>query len=164
MEILPSSPDLAEAFRDALDSVARERRYLLFTEAPPLESVSAFLRGLAERGESQFFAVEGGRILGWCDVIRKDRPGLRHSGQLGMAVVAGHRGRGIGRRLLEAAVLDAFSKGIERVELEVFASNEPAIRLYLRSGFVEEGRKKKARLLDGEYDDILVMARLVDRR
>ncbi|MBI5596001.1 MAG: GNAT family N-acetyltransferase [Elusimicrobia bacterium] len=160
MEILPSSADLAGAFRDALDSVARERRYLLFTEAPPLESVSAFVQGLVERGESQLFAVEEGRVLGWCDVIRKDRPGLRHSGQLGMAVVAGHRGRGIGRRLLEAAVMDAFSKGIERVELEVFASNEPAIRLYLRSGFVEEGRKKNARLLDGAYDDILVMARL----
>ena len=48
--------------------------------------------------------------------------------------------------------------GIERVELEVFASNTGAINLYRQLGFVVEGTKKRARKLDGEYDDDVLMA------
>ena len=43
--------------------------------------------------------------------------------------------------------------GMERVDLEVFASNEAAIALYPKFGFVVEGMKKRARKLDGKYDD-----------
>lgn len=48
--------------------------------------------------------------------------------------------------------------GLERVELEVFASNAPAIALYEKMGFVTEGVKKRARKLDGLYDDVVQMA------
>jgi RimJ/RimL family protein N-acetyltransferase len=47
---------------------------------------------------------------------------------------------------------------LERIELEVFASNTPAITLYEKKGFVVEGVKKKARKLDGVYDDMIQMA------
>jgi RimJ/RimL family protein N-acetyltransferase len=59
---------------------------------------------------------------------------------------------------MERTVEKAKVKGIERVELEVYASNIPAISLYEKSGFVREGVKRKARKLDGGYDDIVVMA------
>ena len=45
-----------------------------------------------------------------------------------------------------------------RIELEVFASNERAVRLYQSEGFMLEGRKRRARILDGTEDDILIMA------
>ncbi len=50
---------------------------------------------------------------------------------------AGRR-RGIGRRLIEA--LDAWASrwGAQRTVLWVFAGNEPAIRFYLRLGFMIE--------------------------
>lgn len=44
--------------------------------------------------------------------------------------------------------------------VEVFASNVPAIALYQTLGFVTEGTKRRARKLDGEYDDNIVMALL----
>ena len=47
-----------------------------------------------------------------------------------------------------------------RVELEVFASNARAIRLFERAGFVREGTKRRARFLDGREDDVVCMARL----
>ena len=48
------------------------------------------------------------------------------------------------------------------IELEVFASNTAAIALYRALGFVTEGTKRRARKLDGEYDDNVVMALLAD--
>ena len=75
-----------------------------------------------------------------------------------MGVMHGFRGQGYGTRLMEATILAAKEYGIERVELEVYASNVPAIRLYEKRGFVHEGVKKNARKLDGQYDDVLLMA------
>lgn len=52
-----------------------------------------------------------------------------------MAVRSGHRGQGIGRRLLEAARQRARALGQERLSLLCFAANTDARRLYEREGF-----------------------------
>lgn len=160
IEIVTATIDRAESFWRALDCVARERRYLLFTEAPPLEMTRRFVSDLLEDGDSQFYAISEGMVVGWCDIVRYQKPGMDHSGQLGIGILPSHRGLGLGRRLLRSTIDDAFAKGLERVELEVFASNQRAHRLYREFGFVEEGRKRKARLLDGQYDDFIVMSLL----
>jgi len=51
-----------------------------------------------------------------------------------------------------------FRHGLERVELEVFRSNDSAIRLYEAHGFLREGVKVGARKLDGVADDLLLFA------
>jgi hypothetical protein len=45
-----------------------------------------------------------------------------------------------------------------RIDLEVFSSNQAAIALYRRYGFTIEGRRRKARHVDGLWDDIILMA------
>jgi ribosomal protein S18 acetylase RimI-like enzyme len=75
-----------------------------------------------------------------------------------MGVHKDFRRRGIGTRLIDEAISRAKEKGLERIELGVFASNAPAIKLYEKMGFVVEGVKKKARKLDGVYDDLVNMA------
>lgn len=55
------------------------------------------------------------------------------------------------------ALEDAFRKGLQPVELEVWASNERAIGLYQKFGFQIEGRKRKARFIGGYYEDIITM-------
>jgi RimJ/RimL family protein N-acetyltransferase len=102
--------------------------------------------------------------VGWCDVERLHLEGFRHVGRLGMGVLQAYRRQGIGRRLAMAAITAARTAGIERIELEVFASNAGAIRLYDRLGFEHEGVKRQARKLDGRYDDIVLMALLGEPR
>ncbi|MGD9780954.1 MAG: N-acetyltransferase family protein [Kiritimatiellia bacterium] len=162
MDILiqPATRDLADSFRQALDVVAREHRYLIFREAPPLESVRNFIAQVLAKGWSQFYAVRDGQVVGWCDVVRDERPGLTHVGRLGLGLLPEYRGQKIGARLLAATVADAFQKGLTRIELEVFAANARAIALYRKFGFVEEGRKRQARCLDGVPEDSLCMALL----
>ena len=71
---------------------------------------------------------------------------------------------GIGTALLEA-VLDLADNWLmlRRVELEVYADNGGAIRLYERLGFETEGCKREAAVKAGAYVDTLVMARLRNR-
>ena len=71
------------------------------------------------------------------------------------------QGQGIGTALLEA-VLDLADNWLmlRRVELEVYADNGGAIRLYERLGFETE---REAAVKAGAYVDTLVMARLRNR-
>lgn len=156
--IVPISPALASGYRAALDAVARERRFLSSLEAPPVERTEAFVNSNIENGNPHFVALLGDQVVGWCDIYRESHPWARHAGTLGMGVVAAHRGRGIGRRLIEAALQAAQSAKFHRVELEVFGNNAAAIALYERVGFTHEGRRRDAYKLPDGYCDVLVMS------
>ena len=67
--------------------------------------------------------------------------------------------RGIGAEALGMLLRFAFSDlNLRKVLLEVADFNESAIRLYLRYGFVEEGRLRQQYYLDGSYHDVLIMS------
>ncbi len=116
MELQATTLDHLEGFWRALDQVARERRYLLFTEAPPIERTKCFLEEIVARKWTQFFAVENGEVIGWCDIVPYPYEGCTHVGHLGMGVVREHRGKGVGHRLIEAAIANAFTKGMRRID------------------------------------------------
>lgn len=148
--------------REALDSVARERRFLAFTEAPPPEQALAFYTSvLANRWCLRVAAVEG-LVVGWCDVLPTHGQARAHVGHLGMGVVSEARGRGIGSALLRAAVEAAWASGLTRIELSVRCDNARARALYERHGFAAEGLLRRAFRLDGKYFDAVAMALLRD--
>jgi RimJ/RimL family protein N-acetyltransferase len=158
VEIRRSTAEDLEGFWQCIDAVARERRFIGMVEAPPLAEGRAFIDQARADGMIQFIAVDRARVVGWCDITPLRWEGFRHSGRLGMGLLAGFRGRGLGTRLLVTALRAAEEAGLTRVELEVFASNHTAIRLYERHGFVVEGVKRGARVLDGMVDDLVCMA------
>jgi len=43
-------------------------------EAPPLEKVSRFQKGLIERSGPVYYAVDNDRVVGWCDVFPEGNP------------------------------------------------------------------------------------------
>ncbi len=150
----------ARGFWSALSSVAQERKYILTIDPPPLERSKAFVRENVEKDYAQYVALHGEEVVGWADIIPSSHPKMNHVGALGMGILAGYRGRGIGSQLLEKTVEHAWASGLKRLELEVFADNEPAIRLYKKYGYAQEGLKRYARFIDGQYQDIVVMAQV----
>ena len=107
---------------------------------------------------SQYVVLEGEKVVGWADIIPMSHPTMKHVGGLGMGVVANYRNQGIGGKLLTSVMQHAWDSGLKRLELEVFADNQAAIHLYEKHGYVQEGVKRYARLIDGTYQDIVVMA------
>ena len=146
------------AFHALLDSVAREKKYLAMERAPTIERTREFVLGNIRRGYAQYVAEVDGDLIGWADILPGQRDSTRHMGGLGMGVADGFRGQGIGRALLSRAIEHCWEMGLKRIELEVYVQNTRAIILYERMGFVLEGRLRKARLMDGEYRDVLHMA------
>jgi RimJ/RimL family protein N-acetyltransferase len=104
-------------------------------------------------------AVDGEEVIGMLDLSAGDRPDNRHAGRFGMSIAKRWRGRGIGRKLLSAAIAATREwPGFCRIELECVAWNEPGIRLYESLGFELEARKAKAVNLRGRPEDMLLMA------
>ena len=82
---------------------------------------------------------------------------------IGMAVAASWRGRGLGARLLTELVTAARELGAHKVALQVWPHNVRAIELYRSRGFVEEGRlHRHYRRRNGELWDAVVMGLILD--
>jgi len=104
-----------------------------------------------------------GRLVGLLNFENGAKRRLAHRGALGMSILEAWRRRGIGDALL-TSVLDWARESplIEKVCLSVFVTNKPAIALYRKHGFLEEGhRVREVRLGPGEYLDDFIMYRLV---
>jgi len=158
VEIVPMKSDFVERFRLAVDTVARERKFLTFLEAPPLPEMRTFVQGSLDNGDPQFVAVADGEIVGWRDIVRRRFPSHAHRGTLGMGIAPGCRSRGVGRRLIDATIGKARANGLTRVELAVRAENCRAITLYEKVGFVAEGVVRDASRVDRHYYDAASMA------
>jgi RimJ/RimL family protein N-acetyltransferase len=161
IRIVETTDAHVEGFHRCVGVVARERKYIALTDVPPIESSRAFFRSVRDGGGVHFVAVDATNdVVGWCDIVRLGLEGFKHTGKLGMGLLPDVRGQGVGARLAQTAIDAARKKGVERVELEVFASNTRAIRLYERLGFVHEGVRRRARVLNGVADDNVLMALL----
>jgi RimJ/RimL family protein N-acetyltransferase len=162
IDIVPIREDLIDSFHAAIDVVCRERVYLAFLEAPPIESTREFVCGNIAKGHPQLVVLEGDRVVGWCDVTPVQRPTMRHGGVLGMGLLPDWRGRGLGERLIRQTLQAARAFGFSRVELTVRDDNARALALYRKVGFETEGRKRRALLVDGVFSDLVVMGLLFD--
>ena len=156
--IRPITLEDVDGFNACVGVVARERQWIMITDAPPMESTRRFVEGAIRTGRPHVVALDADRVIGWCDIRPHALEGFRHCGELGMGLLPEYRGRGLGRLLVEDVLRRSWAFGLTRVELEVYASNLAAIRLYERTGFRREGLKRRARFLDGTWDDIVVMA------
>jgi len=85
---------------------------------------------------------------------------LSHVFRLTIVVHPGFRHQGVGEALMRDLMVWAKqTPRVGKIELLVRATNERAIRLYLKLGFVEEGRfRNRVRLPDGSFLDDLAMA------
>jgi len=93
----------------------------------------------------RFLARQGAdRALGRCVVRGGELLGLAFVGQYasrrrvgGMGLAAQARGSGASRLLLQRVIDEARAAGLDAVELEVFAQNMPALKLYRAMGFID---------------------------
>lgn len=109
--------------------------------------------------EATILALAGGEVVGSIGCVRERHPANQHVATFGLAVAPGRRGEGIGAALVAEAFAWARAVGVEKLLISVYPTNEAAIALYRRSGFVEEGRlSRQARTSYGDADEILMAA------
>ncbi len=115
------------------------------------------------RLSNALFALADGKAIGTVAVVLGEGAKTRHIANIfGMYVTQAHRNRGIGGRLLEAAI--EFAEGhkeIRKIKLTVNPEQEFALRLYLSHGFRTVGRCAQEVQVNGRfYDELLLEKRL----
>jgi len=149
----------------------REYAIALFAEKLPgihrrenltLEQELDFLRPHVEQDNAVMFVAEvDGRIVGNIGFVGGKHAESAHAGEFGISVAKGHRGRGIGSRLIRALEEWAPAHGITRIEVQAFSTNPGGRRLYERLGYEREGLLRRGAMVDGQPVDIFVLSKLL---
>lgn len=160
-------PDDAAMMLAYIRAVAEETEFFILQpdEFPETEDQERkwIQEHLGHPGQIVLLADVSGEIIGNISFENGPHRRIAHRGILGIAVVKDWRGRGVGSALL-STLLDWATANpvIEKVCLEVFATNQTAIRLYRKLGFVEEGvRLKDIKRGSGQYVDTVAMGKFV---
>ena len=133
------------------------------TLLPPYISPLVTAERFSKKSDSdvRLCATVEGRLVGQLGLAVQKKPRRSHCAMLGIMVHDDYVGRGVGTALVAAAIECADQLlGLRRIGLTVFADNAPAIALYRKFGFVEEGRSRGFAMRAGKLVDALHMARL----
>ena len=145
---------------DFINSLVEEEAMILMeTKQTREQEVDWLARGLSNMEKDRQVRVVAevdGRMVAQCEVTvglgRKS-----HVGTLGISVKQGYRDLGIGQELMHEAERQAGRLGVEKIMLEVFATNDRAIHVYEKMGFRVVGRVPGEIKYKGEHVDGLYM-------
>jgi ribosomal protein S18 acetylase RimI-like enzyme len=120
------------------------------------------LAALAARDNATLLVADAGsKLAGLLEIDGGTFRRNRHLATIVVGVLREFAGQGIGTNLFNEAELWAIKAGIHRLELTVMTHNAAAVALYTRRGFQIEGTRQHSLLVDGEYVDEYLMARLL---
>ena len=127
------------------------------TKAEEKEFLDKVVRDIASKRRVSVAAFHADKLVGHCDIVGRTASDERHTAMLGIIVLDGYRGVGLGEKMMRMALDQAPRLGIWAIELEVFATNGPAIDLYEKLGFKTVGIIPKKILRGGRFTDIVRM-------
>ncbi|WP_353177674.1 GNAT family N-acetyltransferase [Salinisphaera sp. T5B8] len=148
-----------------IKAVYENRQLFAETLQLPFPSVEVWRERLMDlpRGTHSLVAYVDDELVGHLLFEANQSSRRKHVGSLAMGVKASHQGQGVGSELLRAAIdLAENWLNILRIELTVYAENEPAVALYKKYGFEVEGQAPRYAFRDGRYVSALYMARVTD--
>lgn len=100
------------------------------------------------------------QILGWAALAPvSKRKVYRGVAEVTVYVTESARGRSIGRALLEALIAESERNGIWTLQASIFPENTASVKLHLRCGFREVGRRERIAVLNGVWRDTLLFER-----
>lgn len=156
----------AEDIINVINSVGAEKVFI-FTEQFPhdVNWERAFIQEHVKEKKDCLFAVAevSGKTVGVCDVHQGSNQKDSHMAGLGMMVVKDWREMGIGTAMMIYMIDWAKNRGIEKLCLSAFLTNQRAINLYKKFNFQIEGTRKNQYKINGKYVDEIMMAKFLKK-
>jgi phosphinothricin acetyltransferase len=104
-----------------------------------------------------------GRVVGYAALspYRYGRPLFADTCELSYYFARSHRGRGLGRDLINYAIEYAANSGFHLIVSLILECNHRSVDILMKNGFSISGRMPKAARIDGARYDHLYLSRLV---
>ena len=125
------------------------------TEAPAWDAWDA-----AHLSAHRFVEVDGDTVLGWVAAAPTSTRAV-YSGVVEESVYVADtaRGRGVGRRLLDALIDSTERCGIWTIETGIFPENLASLALHERAGFRRVGIRERLGCQQGRWRDVVLLER-----
>lgn len=151
-----------ENVRAYLRSFAAETVFTNQYPGQPEKSKEQLTKGYADENALYLGVFADDRLIG-ASSVKIERPGhpWARNAVFGIGMLKDFYHQGIGTELMIRMENWAREKRVHRIEGLVRTANLPAIGLYLKRGFVIEGRKRECALIDGVWHDEYVIAKLL---
>lgn len=125
------------------------------TRAPGWEAWNA-----AHLQAGRLVAVEDGRVVGWAALSPvSSRCVYAGVAEVSVYVAASHRGRGVGRALLQGLIRESENEGIWTLQAGIFPENGASRALHASCGFREVGVRERLGRHRGRWRDTLLLER-----
>jgi phosphinothricin acetyltransferase len=109
---------------------------------------------------SRLVARRNGVVVAWAALSPfSKRACYAGVAEFGIYVTASERGRGVGRRLLEALIEQSEAHGIWTLQAATIAENAASLALQIRCGFRVVGRRERIAQRDGRWLDTVLTER-----
>lgn len=117
-----------------------------------------FIRDMNENGHMYIVAEVNGVVRGIARVLRGDLNMKRHTGLFRTWLHEDAQGKGIGKQIMKYTLDWCQSEGLHKLCLTVFSTNDIALKLYQRAGFIIEGVQKDQVIFNTQFADEIWMA------
>lgn len=164
-QIILRNPQVSDAktMVEYMKQMLSETHYLLREPNEFLSIVEekVYLQKLEDNPKSIFIcAFDQNNMIGSVNIVSSsNRKKIAHRCSLGISVLKEYWSYGIGSKLLEEALTQANKEGYKQVELEVYADNLRAIKLYEKYGFKQYGRLPNAFNIEETMIDSILMVK-----
>jgi len=113
--------------------------------------------------DESLVAKVNGRVVGFVGIhkLSGERGEMKHVGEVGIMVHPEYQRRGIGTKLLKAAVSLAKRRSFKRLEADTLANNKAMRRIAEKAGFNLEGIRRRRFKSNGGYLDETLQAILL---
>ncbi len=156
-----ANEDDAEAIKNVVNSVASEKYYVVPERSR--EDWDEAIREVKNRKGLIIVTQLDEKTVGMAHLVRGKFEKNKHVGFLGISILKEFRKIGIGTAMMKYIMEWARrQKGLEKVSLTVFSTNEAAINLYRTFGFQIEGMSKRQYKIEGKYIDETIMGKFLD--
>jgi len=125
------------------------------TDAPSWERWDA-----AHVREPRLVARDDEGLLGWASLSKvSERCVYAGVAEVSVYVAESARGRGVGRKLLEALIERSEAAGIWTLQAGIFPENIASIAIHRRCGFRVVGTRERLGQLAGRWRDVMLLER-----
>jgi L-amino acid N-acyltransferase YncA len=160
--IRDAGPGDAAAICRIYNQGIQDRVATLETEERAPEERRVWLEARGPRHPVLVVEVDG-EVAAWGSLNSfNPRRAYDHVADFSLYVDRAWRGRGVGRRLLDALIARARALGYHKLVLSAFPWNEAGMTVYRRAGFREVGIYREQGLLDGRWADTIVMEKILE--
>ncbi|TVY08305.1 GNAT family N-acetyltransferase [Paenibacillus cremeus] len=107
-------------------------------------------------------AEQDGNVIGWASVNRySDRLAYAQTAELSLYIKDGHRGKGLGKRMLERMLAEGKAAGLHTVLSRITEGNDNSIHLHRLFGFDTVGTMRQVGTKFGRLLDVVLMQKIL---